>query len=69
MAEVTTRTEVLPDVLSPGRLFIDGEWVDAASGGTITVMNPARQSTETQSSRRPLARRSSQPASNRPGSE
>ena len=36
MAETTTR-EGLPDVLTPGRLFIDGEWADAAGGGTITV--------------------------------
>ncbi len=32
----------LPEILQPGRLLIGGEWVDAASGGTFEVVNPAR---------------------------
>ena len=32
----------MPDVLSPGRLFIGGEWQDAASGKTFEVIDPAR---------------------------
>ncbi|MDX1660302.1 MAG: aldehyde dehydrogenase family protein [Gemmatimonadota bacterium] len=32
----------LPDVLVPGRLFIGGEWVDAESGKTFEVVNPAK---------------------------
>jgi acyl-CoA reductase-like NAD-dependent aldehyde dehydrogenase len=40
MAETATAT--LPEVLAPGRLFIDNEWVDAASGKTFEVVNPAR---------------------------
>ena len=39
MAQTTTAT--LPEVLAPGRLFIDNEWVDAASGKTFEVVNPA----------------------------
>src|SRR5688572_17846337 len=31
----------LPQVLKPGRLWIGGEWQDAASGETFEVMNPA----------------------------
>ena len=42
MAEATTRAGALPEVLSPGRLFIDGEWVEPANGGEIRVMNPSR---------------------------
>jgi aldehyde dehydrogenase (NAD+) len=38
----TTTAPALPDLLSPGRLFIDGAWVEAASGRTFEVMNPAR---------------------------
>jgi acyl-CoA reductase-like NAD-dependent aldehyde dehydrogenase len=32
----------VPDVLAPGRLFIGGEWQDAASGKTFEVIDPAR---------------------------
>lgn len=32
----------LPAILTPGRLFIGNEWVDAASGRRFEVMNPAR---------------------------
>ncbi len=42
MSEAATRQESLPEVLSPGRLFIGGEWAEAANGGEIQVMNPAR---------------------------
>jgi acyl-CoA reductase-like NAD-dependent aldehyde dehydrogenase len=42
MTTGTTTSTQLPDVLAPGRLFIDGQWVDAASGATFEVMNPAR---------------------------
>ncbi|MGH7542999.1 MAG: aldehyde dehydrogenase family protein, partial [Gemmatimonadota bacterium] len=38
----TATTAELPRVLAPGRLFIDNEWVDAASGKTFEVVNPAR---------------------------
>jgi acyl-CoA reductase-like NAD-dependent aldehyde dehydrogenase len=37
-----TLTRSVPDVLSPGRLFIGGEWQDAASGKTFEVIDPAR---------------------------
>ena len=42
MTEPTTATTQLPEVFLPGRLFIGGEWAEAANGGTITVMNPSR---------------------------
>lgn len=32
----------LPEVVAPGRLFIDNEWADAESGDTFQVVNPAR---------------------------
>jgi acyl-CoA reductase-like NAD-dependent aldehyde dehydrogenase len=35
-------TRSVPDVLAPGRLFIGGEWQDAASGKTFEVIDPAR---------------------------
>ena len=38
----TATTAELPRVLAPGRLFIDNEWVDAASAKTFEVVNPAR---------------------------
>ncbi|HUF89836.1 MAG TPA: aldehyde dehydrogenase family protein [Gemmatimonadota bacterium] len=38
----------LPDLLEPGRLFIDGEWVDASGGKTFEVVNPARAETLTE---------------------
>ena len=41
MTEVTL-TRSVPDVLSPGRLFIGGEWQDAESGKTFEVIDPAR---------------------------
>ncbi|MDX1623489.1 MAG: aldehyde dehydrogenase family protein [Gemmatimonadota bacterium] len=41
MARSDPATE-LPEVLSPGRLFIGGAWVDAESGRTFTVENPAK---------------------------
>ncbi len=37
-----TLTRSVPDVLAPGRLFIGGEWQDAASGRTFEVIDPAR---------------------------
>jgi acyl-CoA reductase-like NAD-dependent aldehyde dehydrogenase len=37
-----TLTRSVPDVLAPGRLFIGGEWQDAASGKTFDVIDPAR---------------------------
>jgi acyl-CoA reductase-like NAD-dependent aldehyde dehydrogenase len=37
-----TLTRSVPDVLAPGRLFIGGEWQDAASGKTFEVIDPAR---------------------------
>jgi acyl-CoA reductase-like NAD-dependent aldehyde dehydrogenase len=37
-----TLTRSVPDVLAPGRLFIGGEWQDAASGKTFQVIDPAR---------------------------
>ncbi len=40
-------THAVPDVLAPGRLYIDGEWVEAASGATFEVENPARAETLT----------------------
>ncbi|MFN2383473.1 MAG: aldehyde dehydrogenase [Gemmatimonadota bacterium] len=42
MSKTTTEAPALPDILTPGRLFINGDWDDAASGRTFTVMNPAR---------------------------
>ena len=45
MREKTTTD--LPQVLSLGRLFIGGEWVDAASGKTFEVVNPAKAETLT----------------------
>ena len=36
-----TLTRAVPDVLSPGRLFIDGEWADAENGATFEVIDPA----------------------------
>ncbi|CAN5294463.1 aldehyde dehydrogenase DhaS [soil metagenome] len=41
MSKTATRIE-LPDLLAPAKLFIDNEWVDAESGRTFEVMNPAR---------------------------
>ncbi|HKY60405.1 MAG TPA: aldehyde dehydrogenase family protein [Gemmatimonadota bacterium] len=38
----TATTAELPSALSPGRLFIDNEWVDADGGKTFEVVNPAR---------------------------
>ena len=35
-------SESLPGTLTPGRLFIGGEWVEAASGKTFEVVNPAK---------------------------
>ena len=32
----------LAAALSPGRLYVGGEWVDAASGKTFEVVNPAK---------------------------
>jgi acyl-CoA reductase-like NAD-dependent aldehyde dehydrogenase len=46
MAQDSSRT--LPAVLSQGRLFIGGEWVDAASGKTFEVVNPAKAETLTE---------------------
>ena len=40
MSEPSTRA--LPSSLSPGRLFIGGEWVEAANGKTFDVVNPAQ---------------------------
>ncbi len=37
-----TLTRSVPDVLSPGRLFIGGEWQDAESGKRFEVIDPAR---------------------------
>src|SRR5687768_10529390 len=37
-----TDNSSLPASLKPGRLFIGGEWVDAASGKTFAVGNPAK---------------------------
>ena len=37
----TATAPALPDVLIPGRLFINGEWQDAESGETFEVINPA----------------------------
>ncbi len=37
-----TLTRSVPEILAPGRLFIGGEWVDAASGETFEVIDPAR---------------------------
>ena len=37
-----TLTRSVPDVLSPGRLFIRGEWQDAESGKRFEVIDPAR---------------------------
>jgi len=42
-----SRTE-LPDTLAPGRLFIGGEWADAADGAAFEVVNPARGETLTE---------------------
>ena len=42
MKNTPITTAELPRVLAPGRLFIDNEWVDAASGKTFEVVNPAR---------------------------
>lgn len=41
MTEATLARSV-PDILAPGRLYIGGEWVDAASGATFEVEDPAR---------------------------
>jgi acyl-CoA reductase-like NAD-dependent aldehyde dehydrogenase len=41
MAEADVKRS-LPDVVAPGRLFIAGEWEDAASGKTFEVIDPAR---------------------------
>jgi len=41
MAEADVKRS-LPDVVAPGRLFIGGEWEDAASGKTFEVIDPAR---------------------------
>jgi acyl-CoA reductase-like NAD-dependent aldehyde dehydrogenase len=38
-----TLTRSVPDVLAPGRLYIGGEWVDAVSGATFDVEDPARE--------------------------
>jgi acyl-CoA reductase-like NAD-dependent aldehyde dehydrogenase len=35
-------TRSVPEILAPGRLFIGGEWQDAASGETFEVIDPAR---------------------------
>ena len=37
-----TLTRSVPEILAPGRLFIGGEWQDAASGETFEVIDPAR---------------------------
>jgi acyl-CoA reductase-like NAD-dependent aldehyde dehydrogenase len=37
----TTTAPALPEVLLPGRLFIDGEWQNAESTETFEVINPA----------------------------
>jgi len=37
-----TLTRSVPEILAPGRLFIGGEWEDAASGETFEVIDPAR---------------------------
>ena len=37
-----TLTRSVPEILAPGRLFIGGEWADAASGATFEVIDPAR---------------------------
>ena len=42
MSEPMTATQDLPAALTPARLFIDNEWVDAESGRTFEVVNPAR---------------------------
>ena len=36
-----TLTRAVPEILAPGRLFIDGEWVDAENGATFEVIDPA----------------------------
>jgi acyl-CoA reductase-like NAD-dependent aldehyde dehydrogenase len=38
-----TLTRSVPEILAPGRLYIGGEWVDAASGATFEVEDPARE--------------------------
>src|SRR5687768_3535775 len=48
MADTTRTAADLPSILSPGRLFIGGEWVDAASGKTFDVVNPAKAETLTE---------------------
>ncbi len=43
MSDTTTAASAtLPEVLSPGRLFIGGEWVDPVGSGTFQVINPAK---------------------------
>jgi aldehyde dehydrogenase (NAD+) len=41
-------TTELRDTLRPARLFIDGQWVDAASGATFKTINPATEETITE---------------------
>ena len=36
-------TQEIRDTLRPARLFIDGQWSDAASGATFTTVNPATE--------------------------
>ena len=42
MTDATRAAADLPSTLAPGRLFIGGEWVEAASGKTFAVVNPAK---------------------------
>ncbi|MGH7571228.1 MAG: aldehyde dehydrogenase family protein, partial [Gemmatimonadota bacterium] len=42
MSETTMAAAALPKILTPGRLFIDNDWVDAEGGKTFEVVNPAR---------------------------
>jgi len=41
-------TTELRETLRPARLFIDGQWVDAASGATFKTTNPATEETITE---------------------
>lgn len=37
------QTVVAPVKIEPGRLFIDGQWCDSASGETAVTINPATE--------------------------
>ncbi|MDX1579874.1 MAG: aldehyde dehydrogenase family protein, partial [Gemmatimonadota bacterium] len=47
MTEATAAPAV-PEILAPGRLYIGGEWTDAASGRSFEVENPAREEVVTE---------------------